>query len=525
MDRWSALNSALASGRISRREFMTAAAALGVSASVATAAGSAAAAETPKQGGHLTVGLNGAGAGDSLDPATYTATFMQVAGLQIYDGLAETDEHNKVRPMLAESWEAKPGAKEWVFKLRRDVVFNNGKPLTAKDVVYTFNQQRQPSSKSPAKALLTSVVDVKATDTHEVTFTLSSGNADMPYVVADYHIGIGPEGTNFKDAVGTGPYTLVNFQPGVRMQTKRNPHYWRTDRGFVDTIETLAINDDTARMSALLSGSADLINRVDPKSVALLKRSPRVQIFEIAGAAHYTFPMRCDVAPFTDNNVRMGMKWATDRETMVRNVLLGHGRVGNDQPIPSFDQFYAADIPQRTFDPDKAKFYFKKANFTGPVTLSVSDGAFNGAVDAAEILAAGAAKAGITVNVNRTPADGYWDNVWMKAAWCASYWDGRPTADQMFSIVYKSDAPWNESFWKDPAFDKLLLAARSELDEAKRRQMYHDMQAMVTDNSGEIIPMFNHTIDAGSSRVRGFVQRPILQLGGYRAPSMVWLSS
>lgn len=522
---WQELTEALAKGRIGRREFMARAALLGVSAGLATdfLSAPAIAAETPKRGGHLRVGLNGAGAEDSLDPATYTATFMQVLGHQLYDTMVDVDEHNKAVPELAESWEAKPGAKEWVFKIRQGVNFSNGKPLTAADVVYTINHHRKPTSKSPAKVLLAQIADLKATGKYEVTFTLTSGNADMPYVVADYHLCIGPEGTNFTDGIGTGAFVLEKFQPGVRGQTKRNPNYWRSGRPYVDSVETLAINDTTARISALMSGAVDMINRVPAESVALLKGSPRVQIFEIAGAAYNTFPMRCDMAPFTNNDVRLALKWGLDRKSILDKVLVGHGKIGNDQPIPSFNEFYAADIPEYTYDPDKAKFHLKKSGYSGGFVLSVSDTAFGGAVNAGEIFQQNLAKAGINLQVKRVPSDGYWDNVWMKAPFCASYWDGRPTADQIFATTFAAGAPWNESFWKNDRFNQLLLAARGELDHAKRKQMYHDMQLIVHDDCGDMVPMFDNTIDGGSSKVKGFVQRPILQMAGYRAPEMVWL--
>ena len=138
---------------------------------------------------------------------------------------------------------------------------------------------------------------------------------------------------------------------------------------------------------------------------------------------------------------------------------------------------------------------------------------------------ASAAKAGIKIDVTREPNDGYWDNVWMKKPWCASFFGGRPTADLMLSLVYKSDAPWNEAFWKRPDFDKILLAARSELDTDKRKQMYHDLELMVSDDGGELIPMFNNTLEAGSTKVKGFVQLPTLEMSGLRVAEKVWLES
>jgi peptide/nickel transport system substrate-binding protein len=316
---------------------------------------------------------------------------------------------------------------------------------------------------------------------------------------------------------------MENFDPGVRGLTRKNPNYWRShDRAFVDSVETIAVNDGYARLNALVSGSAHLVNRLDPKGVALLQRNKAVQIFEIAGTSHYSFAMRCDAPPFDNKDLRLALKHAIDRESMVKTILSGHGALGNDHPIASFMPFHADDIPQTEYDPDKAKFYFKKAD-SGPIQLAVSDAAFIGAVDAAQIFQASAAKAGIEIELERVPADGYWSNIWRKRPFCATYWSGRPTADLMLSIAYKSDAPWNETAWKRPEFDKLLTAARAEVDDAKRKPMYRQLQMMIHEDGGVIIPMFNNTLDAGSTKVKGFVPDPLLQMSGYRAPERVWL--
>jgi peptide/nickel transport system substrate-binding protein len=526
MSDWVDLQNALRSGRVSRRAFLQRASALGLTATmIGGVLSKAALAEEPVKGGHLILGLNGAGTNDTLNPGNYTATFMQVVGHQLYNTLVELDPKNIPQPALAESWEPKPGATEWVVKIRKGVTFSNGKPLTAADVIYTLNFHNKKDSTSAAKPLVAAIKDMKATDTHEITFTLSGPDADFPYTLADYHLCIGPENTNFLDGVGTGPFILDNLDAGVRATTHKNPNYWRTDRAFVDSVETLAINDTTARLGALISGAVHLINRVDPASVATLQANPDLQVFEIAGAAHYTFPMRCNMKPFDNNDVRLAMKYALDREELLRLVLSGHGKIGNDIPVPSYDPFYAADIPQRPFDPDKAKFHMKKSGYDGEIVFSVSDGAFTGALDAAQVVQQSAAKAGIKVRLAQVPADSYWDDTWLKKPLCASYWDGRPNEDSIFSVVYKSGAPWNESAWSNPQFDKLLDQARGELDTAKRKQMYHDLQKLVYDDCGELISMFNNTIDAGSSKVKGFIQKPILQFGGYRAPEQVWLES
>ncbi|MEA2779372.1 MAG: peptide/nickel transport system substrate-binding protein [Rhodospirillaceae bacterium] len=511
---------------VNRRDFMGRAAALGFTTALAgSLAPALARAETPKRGGHLVIGLDGAGAGDSIDPATYTAPWLQVVGMQFYNTLLEVDENNVVKPSLAESWEAKEGAKVWVVKLRKGVTFHNGKELTAADVVYSYNHHRAKDSKSPAKAILAAVDDIKASDKYEITFTLSAGNADLPYILADYHICIVPEGVPHDKGIGTGAFILQKFEPGVRAITKRNPNYWNSNRGWVDSVETLAINDPTARLSALQSSSVHMINRIGPKVVDLVKKLPKLQVFNISGAGHYCFPMRCDMAPFNNNDVRLAIKYGIDREQIIDKILRGYGKVGNDNPIPSFDPFFAADIPQRKFDPDKAKFHMKKSGYTGSIPLSISDVAFSGAVETAQLMQATMAKAGIKLELNREAGDGYWDNVWMKKAFCGSYWGGRPTADMMLSTTYESTAPWNESFWMRPDFDKILVAARAELDVGKRKQMYHDLQAMVVDDCGELIPMFNNFLDGATIKVKGFVPTPTQEMSGLRAAEKVWLDA
>src|SRR5262249_42493704 len=155
--------------------------------------------------------------------------------------------------------------------------------------------------------------EIKATDKRELTFTLNAGNADLSYILADYHLAVMPDGAPYDKGIGTGAFILEDFQPGVRTLVKRNPNYWNPDRGFVDSVETLAINEPTARVAALQSGSAHLINRVSPKIFDLLKSNSNLVTYEISGAPHYTFPMRCDTAPFDNKDVRLALKYAIDR--------------------------------------------------------------------------------------------------------------------------------------------------------------------------------------------------------------------
>src|SRR5918994_3997800 len=354
--------------------------------------------------------------------------------------------------------------------------------MTAADVLYSINHHRGEGSTSGAQGYLQPITDVKATDKHEVTVVLDASNADVPYILSDYHLLIMPEDADPTAAIGTGAFLIEAFEPGVRTFAQRNPNYWKEGRGHVDTVETVAINDLTARTSALQTGQVHFVNRIDPKTVALLERAPGMKIYDVPSAGHYTFPMRCDTPPFDNKDVRLALKYAINRNEVVDKILRGYGKLGNDHPVPEFDPFYNADLPRREYDPDQAKFHLGKSGHSGPVTLHIADAAFTGAVDAATLYQQHAQAAGIDLVLQRVPEDGYWSETWMQKPFCGTYWGGRPTADLMLSVAYASDAAWNETFWRRPDFDKLLVAARAELDAAKRKRMYHDLQLMIRDD-------------------------------------------
>src|SRR5262249_50460483 len=421
----------------------------------------------PKKGGTFRIAVGSGATTDSLDPATFPDTFNGIWGwASIRSSLTEVLADGSIVRDLAEHVEPSHGAKVWMFKLRKGVEFHNGKSVSSEDVVASINHHRGASSKSAAKSLLKAVTDVKADGADTVVVTLKDGNADFPYVASDYHIPVMPAkdgDVDWQSGIGTGPYVMTAFQPGVHASGKRYANYHRET--WFDEIDVLSIIDVNARTTALTSGEVDYIDRVDLKTLNLLTRgNPNVGIAEVSGFAHYIAPMITTAAPFNDNNVRMALKYAVDREQIVKKVLYGHGSAGNDSPIAPGVPFYADPTPKHSYDPEKAKYYLKQAGLSSlKVDLSAADAAFAGAVDAAQIMRETAAAAGIDINVVREPNDGYWDAVWMKKPWCLSYWSGRPTADLMFTTAYADGAAWNETDWKNARFNELLVATRPEL--------------------------------------------------------------
>ncbi len=495
-------------GRIDRRSFMQGAIALGVTISAASTMAVRAEAATPKKGGIMRIGMGHGSTTDSLDPSTYENGFTTGIAFGVCNHLTEVGPDGQLRPELAESYEATADAATWRFKVRPGVTFHNGKPLTAQDVIDSFNHHRGEDSKSAAKGLLTSVKSISA-DGDTVVFELEAGNADFPFIVSDYHFTIRPSdgsgGIDWASGVGTGGYVLKNIEPGVRAEYTRYPDYWKEGAAHVDEVLQLSIIDVTARQNALMNGDVDVIDRVDPKTVHLLTKVPTIDIIEVTGTLHYTMPMRLDTPPFDNLDLRLAMKYSVKRQELVDKILNGHGVVGNDHPISTANQYHNGDLAQREFDADKAAFHYKKSGHSGPIQLSSSDAAFAGAVDASQLVKASAAEAGIDIEVIREPSDGYWSNVWNKKGWSMSYWGGRPTEDWMFSAAYTNDTEWNATAWKGTddsgKFNQIVLDARKELDTDKRRAMYYEAQALLSNDGGVIVPMFANYIQGVSKRI------------------------
>ncbi len=517
-----------AKGKLSRREFVGRAGALGVSSAMASAMlTTAARAEGPVKGGVLRAGLQGGESTNSLDPALAASEVPFMINMTWGEALVDVELNGTLGMRVAEEVSSNADATQWMFKIRKGVEYHGGGTVTAEDVVATLKRHTDDASQSGAQGIVKGIADMKA-EGDMVTLTLASGNADLPFLMADYHLLIQPGGGVDNPAAGngTGAYKIVSDEPGVRTVFEKFANYWDASRGHADSVEILTINDNTARTAAIQAGQIQIMNRVDPKIVELLAGNTDITIERAAGPGHYVFIMRCDAAPFDNNDLRMALKMSVNRAEMVEKILGGMGSRGNDFPINSAYPLFDDSIPQREYDAAMAAEFYKKSGHDGsPIILQVAPGAFPGAVEAAQLFQASANAAGVPLQVKLEPDDGYWSNVWNVAPFCASYWGGRPVQDQMYSTAYLSTAEWNDTAFKDAHFDELMIKARGELDGAKRKAMYSEMANLLRDTGGLILPMFNDFVEGRRAEVGGWVPNPAGSLMNGKALSLCWLTA
>jgi peptide/nickel transport system substrate-binding protein len=349
--------------------------------------------------------------------------------------------------------------------------------------------------------------------------------------MSDHHLGIMPADTEGKvdalSGIGSGPYKLADFQPGVVMNANRNDKYHRGDQAFFDAIRLVCITDANARQAALVAGEIDAVSDVDLKTVDMLGKSPDIRVDETPGGTYNGMPMNCKVSPFSNSDFRQAMKYLMNRQQIVDKIMLNHATIGNDQPVSPVMPYFAPDVPQRPYDPDKAKFHMTKSGLGNvKISLSAGEAAFTGSVEMGLLIREEAAKIGIDLEVVREPADGYWSNVWKKKPFVVVANGQRPTPDMIFTIFFKDGAPWNDTDWSDPKFQSLLVAAKSEVDQKKRAEMYREMQMICSDDGGTLIPFFRNKIYARRSNVaHGPHLSSTWEMDGAKAYQRWWFES
>jgi len=457
---------------------------------------------TPKRGGTLRFGSQGASATDSPEAQNPIVNPDFARLFQMYSPLVAIDQNFKLAYGLAEEITPNPKATEWTFRLKDGLEFHDGKSVTAKDVLYSF---QRIVAKKFSGALLLQPLDLenaKVLDertlripTHSPYSTLVQAIASSPYFT------VVPVGYDPKNPIGTGPFKLVSFTPGQESVVERFPNYWETGKPYLDRIITTEYTSEDAQINALQSGAIDYTDYLSGASVNTLKGAGMEVVVQTSGG-YCSVTLRVDQAPFDDVRVRQAVKLLMDREQMNKVVYQGLGKVGNDV-FGLGDPLSDTSIPQRPHDPEQARALLKAAGREGASVTLVTAPIAQGSVALAQVLEQNAKAAGMNVKLQQLSVSN----------WVTNYLKWTFSQDFSYSGYYmgnvplltSKDAPFNETKFSDPKYNQLYAQALATTDEVKQKQIVSEMQHIDYDKGGLLIPVFAPIIDAHSSKVHGLL--------------------
>jgi peptide/nickel transport system substrate-binding protein len=438
-----------------------------------------------------------------------------------FETLLEFDDNYQLKTTgLAESVEA-DNPQQYTIRLRKGITFQNGKPLTADDVIYSLQRIGTEGNGLTGFAATATmdIENIKKLDNLTVRLPLLSADSTIPQTLASYTFGIVPKGYKaFKGdpstQIGTGAYKLKSFTPGRESTHVRYDGYWRDS--YFDEVTITDFSDSTAQINALKGGQVDAMTDLPANQVEAVKSSGVETLISQTGG-WIPICMAIDLPPFNDVRVRQAMRLIIDRDQILQQIGSGYGQVANDLYSP-FDEGYDSDLEQRQQDIGQAKSLLKAAGQEGlKVDLHTTNGA-SGMVELASVFATQAKAAGVTVTVKNDP--NYYGDAYLKLAFSVDFWGTRGYLNQVQQGSLPT-SPYNETHWPPKSgtgsdFGDLYKQALAETDTNKRIDIEHQMQKYEYDIGGYIIPYFNSLIDGHSSKVKGLKpSKGTLNLAGF----------
>jgi peptide/nickel transport system substrate-binding protein len=424
----------------------------------------------------------------------------------LYDVLAKPGPAGKTEPRLATSFESNARLTSWTIRLRQGVTFTDGRPVRARDVLFSLRRIHQKAAENFGRLQMFDMDSSRAVDDRTLELVTTRPYAEVPRALESITFVI-PEGTTTFDrpAVGSGPFTMAggNAQHAV---LERNDRWWGAAPP-TRRVEIRAVPDPQARAQAVMSGQADVAASVSPATARQVANNRDLAVVHRPAVTMYPFVMRLDRKPFDDPRVREAIKLATDRQELLDKVFLGFGKVGNDLLTPA-DPASPADVPQRPRDIARTKELLGQAGYANGLKLSLSTTtSYPGMDTAATLFARQLGEAGIKVQVRMEPPDTYWTRVFAQKDFYTGFFGGIPFID-VARVSLLGDAPTNETAWKRPGWDEAYAAAMGTRDEQARRRKLGALQLQVRDEGGYVVWGVGDGLDLTSSRIADLPSGP-----------------
>lgn len=454
----------------------------------------------------------GASQGDIIGLEPFHST--DVGALQIfnslYDGVASRDANYKLQPRLAESWKLLNNT-TWQFKLRPDVKFHNGDPLTSADVKFTIDYLNDPKSKTLYLSSFATLDRIEIID--NLTFNIVSKTPDpfLPdklsvrpsYIIpANHFTKVGFDAFN-KAPIGTGPYAFKDQTQGTRLTLSANKNYWRTP-AYADEIIMLPRPENAARIAGLKSGELNFIDLVPFDQVDDINASPNAKVVVEKTTTIANYVINALVAPLDKKLVRQALSLAVDRDAMNKAFYKGTLPIANS-PLLSSEYGYDSSIPPYPYDPAKAKSLLQQAGYNNEkIVLEITSG-LNPFLDQA----VGEAWRSVGLNIEQRTIDPA-AAAQKRAAksFLGIYYGGTASLyGDPNGVIWRQLGPGGtHRYWSSAEFDALGKEQESSLDPARRKVIIQRMVAIMADE----MPWINLW---GTSRVYGMAKNVDWQPG------------
>lgn len=519
---------------ISRRDFLRTASALGMAAGAVYATAGivpAARAQAVRKGGTLRFGMK-------LQELKDPQHFQWIESSNVSRGLVEYlttyAADGVVKPYLAESWKVSDDGMTFDIFLRKGIKWSNGDEFNADDVVHNFARWRVADNESINKSEWGDGVakDIEKVGAHQVRLHLTQPDVSVAHRLFAYpttilHRSFDDAGADIvKNPIGTGPFSLENFQVGEGALLKRREDYWGGPDGlggaYLDAVQFIDLGEDEqANTSALVSKQVDWLYKIGPKQLDILGKMPHVQVLDIATAQTPVIRFHTDTPPFDNPQLRQAIIHAAGNMEMMDKAYRGQGEVAENHHTAPFqpDYFNLGNPPKQ--DLQKAAELIEAAGMKGQeiqVTLGNTQGTWE--QDTCQVLQQQCVNAGINLQLNVLPTAQYWE-VWDTNPFGLTFWTHRPLAIMLHKLAYRSDAKWNETAFKNDAYDAALDAAVASPDPKSASQHMKVCQQQLLDNFVMVQPFWIKDFTCGDKKVRDFPLHP----QNYNPPHRIWMES
>jgi ABC-type transport system substrate-binding protein len=506
------------------------------------------------------------GALTSLDPAFARNQANIWAQTQLYNGLVELDSTFHPAPALARSWTVSADARTYTFRLRPDVRFHDdacfpggkGRAVRAADVVYSFRRLLDPATASTGgwifrgKVLGDSAgaplpVAFAAPDDSTVVVRLQAPFAaflsllSMPYAFVVPPEAVRQYGRDFgQHPVGTGPFRFHVWHEGTALILHRNPAYWRRDAHgkplpYLDAVQISFIGDKKTEFLSFLQGKLDFLSGIRESSRDLILRPDGTPQPDFAGRFRVekvpylnteylgfqldTTHLREATPALRDRRVRQALSYAIDRRAYVRFLLNSVGRPGLSGMVPpalaSFDE---KTVPGYAYNPARARALLKEAGYGPggqPLRLTLSTVAEKR--EQVEFLQQQWAAVGaeIKLDINQGPAHQELVDNGQAGFWTKSWLGDYPDAENYLALFYSpnfSPAGPDKTHFKSAAYDRLYEEAQREPDEARRQQLYQQLDRLMLAECPVIVLYYDEVVRLTQPSIHGLAADPMNQL-------------